>query len=299
MRPDRDDHGDGFGSRLAQDVAEILVKAGLEALIASGLVAALFLGALALLMRDPAVVLSVAATLFLVLFLMAIGYIAALQRRDGHLAVQRESAAVVRSDGLETLVQQLRAVDLEMTAVRCQGRSDPEQSLDEARRDCVRVVLRPVYNHLLREKPGRISVAFHEWREDVQRFHHVVGTPEFRPAERDAVAQLDKDSAAGRALAEAEPNVIASVAAPEARQRGWKALPLQRESGSSIQVPVFRIGGRTDGEWLGIISADSDALDAFTAADGDLVLEFAVKVNVIYEGMFEPAQSVDTARATS
>ena len=74
---------------------------------------------------------------------------------------------------------------------------------------------------------------------------------------------------------------------------------MQRLLRSSIQVPVYRIGGRVDGEWLGVISADSETVNAFGATDGDLLMEFAVKLNVIYEGMFEPGQPVDAARTTT
>ncbi len=300
MGPGDAERRQGFGSTLAQRAAEVLVKAGLEALIASGVLAAAFLGGLAVLMRDLPLVMGAAGILFPLLFLGAIVYIAALRHRHGSLVVQHaaEAALQARVAGLETLVQQLRAVDLEMTALRCHGRTDPEQSPEEARRDCARVVLRPVYNQLLNTKPSRISVAFHIWDEAHQHFRHVVATPEFRPSERDAVAQLGKDSAAGRALEDGAPNIIADVASPDARQRGWRHLPFQRTHGSTIQVPVFRIGGRVDGEWLGVISADCDARAAFNATDGDLLQEFAVKLNVIYEGMFEPGQSVDAATAT-
>jgi hypothetical protein len=291
----------GFGSTLTQRAAEVLVKAGLEALIASGVLAAAVLGGLALVMRDLPLVLTAAGILFPFLFLGAIVYIAALRHRHTSIATQQVSAAalVARVAGLETLVQQLRAVDLEMTALRCHGRTDPDQSPEEARRDCARVVLRPVYNQLLSTKPGRVSVAFHVWDEARQHFRHVVATPEFRPYERDAVGRLGKDSAAGRALEEGEPNIIADVTSAAARHQGWRPLPIQRTSGSSIQVPVYRIGGRTDGEWLGALSADCDAVDAFTHADGNLLQEFAVKLNVIYEGMFEHGNSVDAATATS
>jgi len=270
---------------VAQGAAEVLVKAGLEALIASGVLVTVFLGGLALVMRDVPVVLGAAAAMFVLLFTAAVVHTAALRRRHHRVIsdLQAEAAAPARVAALETLVQQLRAVDLEMTALRCHGRTDPEQSPDEARRDCVRVVLRPVYNQLLAASPGWVSVAFHEWDE----------------AERDVVAHLDKDSAAGRALAEGEPNIIPDVTAPEARHRGWRRLPVQRTLGSTIQVPVYRIGGRVDGEWLGVISADCEAADAFTHEDGDLLLEFAVKLNVVYEGLFEPGQSVDAARTRS
>ena len=286
---------------MAQGAAEVLVKAGLEALIASGVLVTVFLGGLALVMRDVPVVLGAAAAMFVLLFTAAVVHTAALRRRHHRVIsdLQAEAAAPARVAALETLVQQLRAVDLEMTALRCHGRTDPEQSPDEARRDCVRVVLRPVYNQLLSRAHGGVSVAFHEWDEAHQHFRHVVATPEFRPAERDVVAHLDKDSAAGRALAEGEPNIIPDVTAPEARHRGWRRLPVQRTLGSTIQVPVYRIGGRVDGEWLGVISADCEAADAFTHEDGDLLLEFAVKLNVVYEGLFEPGQSVDAARTRS
>jgi hypothetical protein len=286
-----------WGVRLAQQSAEVLVRAGLEALIASGIVAAALLGVLALIMRDLPIVLAAASFLFLLLFVFATVYVAVLRHRHRSLVSRRAAVAVVqaRVDGLETLVQQLRAVDLEMTALRCHGRTDPEQSPEEARRDCARVVLRPIYNHLLSEKRGRVSVAFHVWDEARQHFRHVVATPEFRPAERDGVAHLGKDSAAGRALGEGEPNIIRDVSSPDARQRGWVSLPLHRTSGSSIQVPVYRIGGRVDGEWLGVVSADCEVVDAFGPADGDLLLEFAVKLNVIYEGMFDHDQAVDVA----
>ncbi len=270
IQTDHEERGPTWLAALGQRAAEVLVKAGLEALIASGVLAAVFLGGLALVMQDLPLVLAAAGVLFLVLFVVA----------------------------METLIQQLRAVDLEMTALRCHGRTDPEQSPEEARRDCARVVLRPIYNHLLGQKPGRVSVAFHVWDEGGQHFRHVVATPEFRPAERDGVAQLGRDSAAGRALGDGEPNIISDVAAPEARQRGWVPLPLHRTWGSSIQAPVYRIGGRVDGEWLGVISADCEAVDAFSHADGDLLLEFAVKLNVIYEGMFEHGKSVDAAAST-
>jgi hypothetical protein len=243
-------------------------------------------------------VLAAATVLLLLLLLGAIVYVAVLRHRHRGLVAERAStdALEARLDGLETLVQQLRAVDLEMTALRCHGRTDPDQSREEARRDCARVVLRPVYNRLLMAKPGRITVAWHVWDEARQRFRHVVATPELRPAERDAVAQLGRESAAGRALADGEPNLIRDVSTPEARQLGWVPLPLLRATGSSIQVPVQRIGGRVDGEWLGVISADSDEVSAFDHADGELLLEFAVKLNVIYEGMFDPDERIDGPR---
>jgi hypothetical protein len=246
-------------------------------------------------MRDLPIVLGAASVVF-ALLLVAIVYFAVLRHRHDDLIAQRatEAATLSRVEGLETLVQQLRAVDLEMTALRCHGRTDPETSPEEARRDCARVVLRPIYNQLLTAK-GRVSVAFHVWEEGRQHFRHVVATPELRPAQRDAVAQLGKDSAAGRALEDGEPNIIPDISAPEARQRRWVPLPLHRTSGSSIQAPVYRIGGRVDGEWLGVISADCETVNAFTPADGDLLLEFAVKLNVIYEGMFDPGERVDAA----
>jgi hypothetical protein len=295
--PNGDLPRNGWGTRLAQGSAEVVIKAGLEALIASGVVAAAFLGGLAVLMRDLPIVLGAASILFFLLFLLATVYVAVLRNRHGGLLAHRASAVGLqaRLHGLETLLQQLRAVDLEMTALRCHSRTDPETSPEEARRDCARVVLRPIYNQLLSGKRGRISVAFHVWSEVGQHFRHIVATPEFRPAERDAVARLGRDSAAGRALDSGEPNIISDVSAPESRQRRWVPLPLQRVSGSSIQVPVFRIGGRVDGEWLGVISADSDAVNAFDPLDGDLLQEFAVKLNVIYEGMFDHGQSMDAA----
>jgi hypothetical protein len=299
--PGGGDRRQELGATLAQRAAEVVVKAGLEALIASGVVAAAFLGGVAVIRRDLPLVLTAAGVLFPLLFLGAIVAIAAQRHRHRGLELQEASASTlqVRVAGLETLVQQLRAVDLEITALRCHGRTDPEQSPEEARRDCARVVLRPVYNQLLATKPGRVSVAFHVWEEAGQHFRHVVGTPEFGPAERDAVAQLGKDSAAGWALGQGEPNIIPDVASPEARHQGWRPLPAQRMSGSSLQVPVYRIGGRTYGEWLGVISADCDAVNAFTHADGNLLQEFAVKLNVIYEGMFEHGNSVDAATATT
>ena len=212
---------------VAQGAAEVVVKAGLEALIASGILAGVFLGGLALVMRDLPVVLGAAAGMFIVLFTAAVLHVAVLRRRHDRILADvgaRVAADPDRSAALQTLVQQLRAVDLEMTALRCHGRTDPEQSPDEARRDCVRVVLRPVYNQLLAASPGWVSVAFHEWDEAGQHFRHVVATPEFRPSERDIVAHLDKDSAAGRALAQGEPNIIEDVTAPEARQQGWKLM---------------------------------------------------------------------------
>jgi hypothetical protein len=298
--PGGGDRRQGFGTTLAQRAAEVFVKAGLEALIASGVLAAAFLGGLAVIVRDLPFVLTAAGILFPVLFLVAIVAIAAQRHRHRGLVVQEayDTMLQVRVAGLETLVQQLRAVDLEMTALRCHGRTDPEQSPEEARRDCARVVLRPVYNQLLNTKPGHVSVAFHVWDEATQRFRHVVGTPEFGPAERDAVARLGKDSAAGWALGQGEPNIIPDVASPEARHQGWRPLPFQHVTGSSLQVPVYRIGGRTYGEWLGVISADCTAVSAFTHADGNLLQEFAVKLNVIYEGMFEHGNSVDAATAT-
>jgi hypothetical protein len=300
MAPNGAERRQRWRGTLAQRAAEVAVKAGLEALIASGVLAAAFLGGLAFVMRDLPIVLEAGSVLFLLLFMVAIVYVAVLRRRHQGLVAQRASAAAMeaRVEGLETLVQQLRAVDLEMTALRCHGRTDPEQSPEEARRDCARVVLRPVYNQLLSAKAGRVSVAFHVWEEARQHFRHIVATPEFRPAERDAVAHLGRDSAAGRALAEGEPNIIADVSAPDARQRGWVPLLLHRNSGSSIQVPVFRIGGRVDGEWLGVVSADCEAVNAFDHADGDLLLEFSVKLNVIYEGMFEPGHPLDVPAAT-
>jgi hypothetical protein len=45
--PEGEERREHFGSRLAQAAAEVLVKAGLQALIASGLLAAAFLGGLA------------------------------------------------------------------------------------------------------------------------------------------------------------------------------------------------------------------------------------------------------------
>lgn len=297
--PEGGERRPNWGPTLAQRAAEVIVKAGLEALIASGVVAAAFLGGFAYVMRDLPMVLAAATAVLLVLLMGAIVYVAVLRHRHHGLFAEQASTAGVqtRLDGLETLLQQLRAVDLEMTALRCHGRTDPDQSPEEARRDCARVVLRPVYNRLLTAKPGRISVAWHAWDDARQRFRHVVATPELRPAERDAVAQLGRDSAAGRALLEGEPNVISDVTTPEARQLGWVPLPLLRASGSSIQVPVYRIGGRVDGEWLGVISADSDAVNAFGHADGELLLEFAVKLNVIYEGMFDPGQRMDAPAA--
>jgi hypothetical protein len=294
MGPGRGERGAWWGSGVAQAAAEVLVKAGLEALIASGVLATLFVGSLAVVMRDPPVVLGSAAVLSAVLFLTSVVHIALLRGRHRRVLEEHDAMppASTRLADLETLVQHLRAVDLEMTALRCHGRTDPEQSPDEARRDCVRVVLRPVYNQLLAS--GRqVSVAFHEWDETHQHFRHVVATPEFRPADRDVVAHLDKDSAAGRALAVGEPNIVPDVLAPEARLRGWKRLPTQRTIGSSLQVPVYRIGGRSGGEWLGVVSADCEEVNAFTHADGDLLLEFAVKLNVIYEGMFDPDEAVD------
>jgi len=298
--PERSERGrEGMGPVLAQRAAEAIVKGGLEALIASGVLAAIALGGLAFVMRDLPVVLAASTGLLLLLLAGTGVYVGVLRHRHHGLVDTHLSAAAAHSrlEGLETLVQQLRAVDLEMTALRCHGRTDPETSPEEARRDCARVVLRPVYNQLLSGKRGRVSVAWHVWDETRQHFRHVVATPEFRPAERDAVAQLGRDSAAGRALAQAEPNIVPDVAAPDARQLGWMPLPLHRSTGSSLQVPVFRIGGRVDGEWLGVISADSDRVNAFDHDDGDLLLEFAVKMNVIYEGMFDPRQPVDGAPA--
>jgi hypothetical protein len=289
------ERGERLRTRLLQAAAEVLIGAGLQALIASGIMITLCLGGLALVMHNLTVVPAAARGSFLLLpFVMAITSITTLGRRHHHLAVQQEAAvtAQARAAAVGVLVQQLRAVDLEMTALRCYGRTIPDQRPDEARRDCVRVVLRPVYNRLASGKRGEVSLAFHEWDEGRRQFRHVVAMPEFRLAAREVVASLDKDSAAGRALAEGEPNLIPDVTAPAARRRGWKALRLHRTSGSSLQVPVYRIGGRVDGEWLGVISADSDVVGAFTAADGDLLLEFAVKLNVIYEGMFGPDPSL-------
>jgi GAF domain len=288
-------HGDGLGRTLAQRAAEAVVKGGLEALIASGVLAAAFLGGFAYVMRDLPMVLAASTALLVLLLAGSVVYVTVLRHRHGHLVAQRSSvlAARARAAGLETLVRQLRAVDLEMTALRCHGRTDPEQSPQEARRDCARVVLRPIYNQLLSGKPGHVSVAWHLWDEGAQHFRHVVATPEFRPSERDAVAHLGRSSAAGRALDEGEPNIIPDITAPEGRQQGWIPIPHHRAVGSSIQVPVYRIGGRVDGEWLGVISADCDAVNAFDHADGDLLQEFAVKLNVIYEGMFEHGESLD------
>jgi hypothetical protein len=295
IRPDGRERRSDWGPTLAQRAAEVVVKSGLEALITSGVVAAAFLGGLALVMRDLPFVLGAATVLLLVLLVGAVVYVAVLRHRHHGLVATHAATAAeqTRLEGLETLVQQLRAVDLEMTALRCHGRSDPEQSPEEARRDCARVVLRPVYNRMLARKPGRVSVAWHIWDEAHQHFRHVVATPELRPAERDAIAQLGRESAAGRALGDGEPNIVPDVSAPEARQLGWVPLPLHRTTGSSIQVPVYRIGGRVDGEWLGVVSADCDQPDAFDHADGELLLEFAVKLNVIYEGMFDPDEQVD------
>jgi hypothetical protein len=301
IEPNVGQHKESIAPTLAQRAAEVLVKAGLEALIASGVLAAAFVGGLALVMRDLPVVLAAASILLLVLFAVAMTYVIVLRHRH-HGLLEHHATAVgahARVEGLETLVQQLRAVDLEITALRCHGRTDPEQSPEEARRDCARVVLRPIYNQLLAQKRGRVSVAFHVWNEAGQHFRHVVGTPELRPAMRDAVALLGRDSAAGRALADGEPNVIRDMASPEARQRGWMPLPIHQMGGSSIQVPVYRIGGRVDGVWLGVVSADCDTVGAFTAGDGDLLLEFAVKLNVIYEGMFDHSESVDVEPATN
>jgi hypothetical protein len=246
-------------------------------------------------MRDLPVILAAATGLLLVLLVGAVVYVAVLRHRHHGLVAQHGQTAAVetRLAGVETLIQQLRAVDLEMTAVRCHDRTDPETNPEEARRDCARVVLRPVYNQLLAGRSGRISVGWHVWDEARQHFRHVVATPELRPAERDAVAQLGRDSAAGRALIQGEPNIIADVTTPDARQLGWMPLAHHRSIGSSIQVPVYQIGGRVDAEWLGVISADSDHEDAFHAADGDLLMEFAVKLNVIYEGMFDPSEPMD------
>lgn len=289
----RSERSESWGASAVRVALEALVTAGLEVLIGSGVLVAVVIGALAILRQDRTVVLGAAAAAFFVLFVLALAYAVSLQRRNRSLLVDHVAAVDTRAtaDHLEKLIQQLRAVDLEMTALRCYGRTDPEQSPEETRRDCVRVVLRPVYNQLLNEKRGSVSVAFHEWRADRQRFSHVVATPEFRPADRDVVARLDKDSAAARALAEGEPNIVPNVASPDARRRGWKQIPGHPESGSSIQVPVYRIGGKVDGEWLGVISADCSTTNAFTSTDGDLLLEFAVKVTVIYESMFEPAGS--------
>ncbi len=291
-----------FRTSLLQGVAEVLVGAGLEALIASGVLVTVSVGGLAVVMRDLTIVPTAArgSLLLLVLFFMAITSVTTIGRHHHHLAVQREAAvaAQARAAALGVLIQQLRAVDLEMTALRCYGRTSPDQRPDEGRRDCVRVVLRPVYNKLASGRRGEVSLAFHEWDEARQQFRHIVAMPEFRPAAREAVASLDKDSAAGRALAEGEPNLILDITAPAARRRGWKPLPLHRTCGSSLQIPVYRIGGRVDGEWLGVISADSDVIGAFTVADGDLLLEFAVKLNVIYEGMFEPDPSLHSVMTT-
>jgi len=301
IRPDTSERGEpAWGTVLAQRAAEAVVKGGLEALIASGVLAAILLGGLAFVMRDLPLILAASTILLFLLLAGTAVYVGVLRHRHHGLVATHQTATAIhtRLDGLETLIQQLRAVDLEMTALRCYGRTGPETSPEEARRDCARVVLRPVYNQLLTGRRGRVSVAWHVWDETRQHFRHVVATPEFRPAERDAVAQLGRDSAAGRALAQAEPNIVPDVAAPEARQLGWLPLPLHRSTGSSLQVPVFRIGGRVDGEWLGVISADSDRENAFTRDDGDLLLEFAVKLNVIYEGMFDPRQPVDGGPAT-
>ena len=301
IRPDTSERGEPrWGTVLAQRAAEAVVKGGLEALIASGVLAAILLGGLAFVMRDLPLVLAASTILLFLLLAGTAVYVGVLRHRHHGLVAAHQSATAIhtRLDGLETLIQQLRAVDLEMTALRCYGRTDPETSPEEARRDCARVVLRPVYNQLLAGRRGRVSVAWHVWDETRQHFRHVVATPEFRPAERDAVTQLGRDSAAGRALARAEPNIVPDIAAPEARQLGWLPLPLHRSTGSSLQVPVYRIGGRVDGEWLGVISADSDRVNAFTRDDGDLLLEFAVKLNVIYEGMFDPRQPVDGGPAT-
>ncbi|HXM58443.1 MAG TPA: GAF domain-containing protein [Candidatus Dormibacteraeota bacterium] len=295
IRPETGQRRPGIGADLLQRAAEAVVKSGLEALIASGVFAAVFLGGLAYVMRDLPMVLAAASVLLLLLLAVAVVYVSVLRHRHRGLVAQEAPAAALRTrlDGLETLLQQLRAVDLEMTALRCHSRTDPETNPDEARRDCARVVLRPVWNQLNNAKAGRVRVAWHVWDEGRQRFRHVVATPEFRPAERDAVAQLGRDSAAGRALNEGAPIVIPDLSAPEALQLGWMPIPHHLAGGSTIQAPVYRIGGRVPNEWLGVISVDCDVVDAFDHADGDLLMEFAVKLNVIYEGMFDPDEPMD------
>jgi hypothetical protein len=299
IRPSTGERRQGLGADLLQRAAEAIVKGGLEALIASGLLAAVFLGGFAYVMRDLPIVLGAASGLLLLLLAVSVVYVAVLRHRHHSLVAEQAPAAALRArlDGLETLLSQLRAVDLEMTALRCHGRTDPETNPEEARRDCARVVLRPVWGQLDNAKPGRVRVAWHVWDEGRQRFRHVVATPEFRPAERDAVAQLGRDSAAGRALNEGAPLIIPDVSTPEALQLGWMPIPHHHASGSTIQAPVYRIGGRVPNEWLGVISVDGDAVDAFDHTDGDLLMEFAVKLNVIYEGMFDPDEPMDGGTA--
>src|SRR5437879_2156121 len=126
--PNTGERGPGLGPVLAQRAAEAVVKGGLEALIASGVLAAVFLGGLAYVMRDLPMVLGAASILLLLLLAVAVVYVAVLRHRHHGLVAQQAPAAALqaRLDGLETLVQQLRAVDLEMTALRCHGRTDPE-----------------------------------------------------------------------------------------------------------------------------------------------------------------------------
>src|SRR5438067_289393 len=117
IRPETGQRQPGLGADLLQRAAEAIVKGGLEALIASGVLAAVFLGGFAYVMRDLPMVLAAASGLLALLLAVAVVYVAVLRRRHHGLIAEQAPAAALRTrlDGLETLLQQLRAVDLEMT----------------------------------------------------------------------------------------------------------------------------------------------------------------------------------------
>jgi len=265
---------------LVEAVFTVLVKAGLELLLGSGVLAT-FAIAYVYLVGHQTQVFETATGVLLALLLLTLLYTVVTRRRLADQTYRLLTCSEVAKgvEDLERLLKRLRAVDLYIRIASSNYQQNGNTTVEEAQRLLVQAVLRPLSGLLERDGREPVRLGFHRWDTNAGHFHSVWSVPELTVKESKDVEEFGWDSMLGRVLQQAKPLIIVDVDSEDARQRGWATSAAFSEVRSMLLVPTCHL----DQVPLGVITAASEKSGAYVEADKRLVMEFAAKIALVYD----------------